>query len=406
MVASGVKRHRDTHVIARAADGVDLLHTALIYGGNASGKTNLIGALDVLKAHVLAPRSDLFGLPSIDRVQPFRLDPAFSDRPTRFEVEFIEDGVRYDYGVEMMSDRVEREWLYSYPVRKRTLFERERDTVTLGPGLRKPQAQGVLPLVPNRPAALFLSLLGEFDVEGTRAPVRWFSDRLRSVGGSRLSSLRTHALIDNEGPGRQFVLDLLRRADTGIRDLAVREETVTVPEDTLRYMQEAVGPDAHVPLEAQRVIVEFIHGDDADVHLEEEDESTGTVRLFSLAGTLYDVLRHGKVLSFDEIGTSLHPSLVRSVVGLFHSPRLNPHGAQLIATTHETSLLNPATVRPDNVWLTEKDRDGASTLYSVTDFPVRSDAAFESLYLGGGIGGLPVLAFSLLEDIDDYAPES
>lgn len=403
MVASETKRHRDTHVRSGVADGFDLLQAALIYGPNASGKTNLLLALNVLGDLVRAPRKRSRPGDPIRQIDPFRLDAATRGAPTTFEVVFSEGNVRYRYGLVLTSARVEEEWLYAYPVRERLMFERHGSVVELGPTLRTPEAKSVLRLVANRPEAPFLSLLGEFDVEESRPAVSWLTRRLRAVGGADFPDVFTKQMMRTSPGAHRFVLDLLRRADTGIRDVEVHEETIEIPDAVRRALQEAV-PDSTFSSEQKKLTARFKHegGDGEDAKLDEGDESMGTLRLLALAGPLYDVLRDGLVLVVDELDESLHPDLVRALVGLFHSPALNPSGAQLIATTHDTSLLDNRIVRPDNVWLTEKSRDGVTRIYPLSDYPVRSDAHLGKFYQQGRVGGLPVLAFSLLNDLADY----
>lgn len=405
MVASGAKRHRETHVREDVADGFDLVLSALVYGPNASGKTNLLIALDVLKALVVPPRLRETGGDPIKRVDPYRLDPELRESPTTFETVFVEDGVRYRYGVVMTQERVEEEWLYSYPVRERLMFQRFRNKIELGPTLRTPEIRSILPLVPKRANTLFLSLLGEFDIAESRPAIIWFANRLQMISGSGFPDIYSKRMLAERKGARRFIMDLLRKADTGIHDVSVNEETVDIPEPVRRLMMESVGQRPDIPEEVKQITLQFAHrgGEQPQAVLDESDESMGTMQLLALAGPLYDVLRDGLVLLVDELDTSLHPDLVRALVGLFHKARLNRRGAQLIATTHDTTLLDRRILRPDNVWLTEKSGSGATTLYPLTDFNVRSDSLMSKLYHQGRVGGLPALGFSLLEDIDDYA---
>lgn len=405
MVASGVDRHRDTHVREGVADGFDVLNTALVYGANASGKTNVVAALDVLKQLVTPTVLRNYPGDPLGALDPFRLDPLARSAPTTFEVIFVEKGVRYRYGTVISRERVEEEWLYSYPVRERLLFQRFGDDVEFGPTLRTGPAKSVRQLVPNRPRSLFLSLLAEFQIDEIAPVAGWFIGRLNVLIAAGFPDTYTRKLMHEDRGARQFVSDIIRYANTGIDLVTVKRviETVDVPETVARIMREMGQPAPPPEFEHVSVTFERADGEGEAVQFEEDDESMGTMRLFALAGPLYEVLRDGLVMVVDELDTSLHPDLMRVFVGLFHNPGMNPHGAQLIATTHDTSMLDREVIRPDNVWLTEKDRRGATTLYPLTDFPVRSDAAFASLYHAGRVGGLPALAFSLLDDIDDYA---
>jgi len=125
--------------------------------------------------------------------------------------------------------------------------------------------------------------------------------------------------------------------------------------------------------------------------LDLNDESQGTQKLFAFAGQWMDVLARGRVLVIDELDTSLHPLLVRHLVGLFHDPKTNPLNAQLLISTHDTTLLDPDIYRRDQIWFTEKDKLGATTLYSLSDFKPRKNEAFERGYLKGRYGAIPFI---------------
>jgi uncharacterized protein len=122
-----------------------------------------------------------------------------------------------------------------------------------------------------------------------------------------------------------------------------------------------------------------------------EDESGGTQKLFALAGPLFDILKNGSVLIVDELNRGLHPLLVRQLVALFQNPASNPHGAQLLFTTHETNLLDPDFLRRDQIWFTEKNAEQVSALFPLTEFTPRKNEAFESGYLSGRYGAVPIL---------------
>jgi AAA15 family ATPase/GTPase len=138
--------------------------------------------------------------------------------------------------------------------------------------------------------------------------------------------------------------------------------------------------------------VKFVHDSSAGSGiLDLNEESQGTQKLFAFAGPWLDVLARGKVLVVDELDTSLHPLLVRHLVGLFHNPKTNPLNAQLLISTHDTTLLDPATYRRDQVWFTEKDEHDATSLYSLAEFRPRKNEAFERGYLKGRYGALPFI---------------
>ena len=120
------------------------------------------------------------------------------------------------------------------------------------------------------------------------------------------------------------------------------------------------------------------------------DESQGTQKLFALAGPLLDILEQGRTLAIDELDRSLHPLLTQKIIQTFHDPELNKNGAQLIFSTHDTSLLSARVLRRDQVWITDKGEDQASALYPLTTFSIRKREALEKGYLSGRYGGLPI----------------
>jgi uncharacterized protein len=155
---------------------------------------------------------------------------------------------------------------------------------------------------------------------------------------------------------------------------------------------DATGRTESTQREVEIPIPKFLHSSDkgrAQFNL--GDESEGTQRLFMLAGPLFEILRTGSVLFVDELDRSLHALLVRQLIEMFQNPSLNPAGAQLVFTTHDTSLLSGDLLRRDQVWLVEKDADQASRLYPLTDFAPRKKEALERGYLSGRYGAVPVL---------------
>ena len=123
-----------------------------------------------------------------------------------------------------------------------------------------------------------------------------------------------------------------------------------------------------------------------------DQESEGTQKVFALAGLLVETLKEGKVLVVDEFDARLHPLISRAIVELFNSNETNPNNAQLIFMTHDTNLLSNKLFRRDQIWFTEKDRYGATDLYSLVEYKVRNDASFESDYIKGRYGAIPYIA--------------
>ena len=179
--------------------------------------------------------------------------------------------------------------------------------------------------------------------------------------------------------------DFLASADISISDV------LSVPRQGF-HQNIMFGPEGTQVTREEREILtpQFVHNTEhGSASFELHEESQGTQRLYALAAPVLDVLKNGRLLIVDELDSSLHPLLVRRLVRMFHQPELNPHGAQLLFTTHDTSLLDRTLFRRDQIWFTEKDRDQATRLYPLTDFSPRESEAWEKGYLIGRYGAVP-----------------
>jgi AAA15 family ATPase/GTPase len=397
LVASQGKEHWNTHTAALPGDDDRRgLRSAVVYGPNASGKTNLLLALNamkevVVKSAVAGQRGD-----AIQPIDPFRLTKEHRSASTAFEVNFITDGVEYQYGFEATREQVIEEWLYAYPKgQARRWFTRtynaNHENGAFNPGdYLKGQRKQIWEA--TRPNALFLSTAVQLNNEQLAPIFDWF----RSVAylpGRRLGSAYTAETCEDEEQ-KQRILALLSAADVGIRDMFLEEEPVDfdqLPAGLVDVIAET-GKKDQVEKALSRAI-RFQHTEEADEDglLDLEEESHGTQQLFGLAGPILDVLDDGRVLLVDEIDASLHPTMVEEVVSLFNDPATNPHGAQLLFNTHDVTLLNQDLLRRDQIWITEKFDDGASQLTPLLDFkPRKKTEALDKNYLEGRYGGLPL----------------
>ncbi len=374
-----------------------LLTTAAIYGPNASGKSNLIRAFHFMRSFVLGSTKETRAIGAID-VESFRLHTKTIDQPSHFEVVFVAGGKRYRYGFEVTKERVEEEWLFYVPrTREARLFERWGDEIKLGPSFK--EGRGLVDK--TRPNALFLSVAAQFNGPIAQQIVQWFQ-HMGVISGIQDLDIRVYTMrrfLDDPNAAKEITA-LIKRLDLGIVDLNVQEAPVAreaLPEGLPEAVQDALL--ALMDASSMKLTVATSHpiydeqgkranvvDFDLDTH-----ESEGTKKLFALAGPLVDTLKNGRVLVVDELDARLHPLLTREIVSLFNSPRTNPKHAQLIFTTQDTNLLDNRFLRRDQVWFTEKDRQGASHLYSLVEFKVRNDAAFEKDYVRGRYGAIPYL---------------
>ncbi|QUQ63082.1 AAA family ATPase [Kutzneria sp. CA-103260] len=341
--------------------GESLLPVAAVYGPNASGKSNVAAALRWLRdavAHSLRTWEE--DIPT----EPFAFGP-WPSRPTEFAYEAVIDGVRFEYLLELNARRVEFEALFHYPEKKRRrIFERVGTELKLQRGLGA--LSGTRELLTDR--TLALSVARRFD----EPLVSSFADELIRIAVEGLFAQpktwhqRTVEWFE-AGDDRSQSLALLRLADLGIDDVVL-----DAPERGLRRIW-------------------FVHNTAAgSAPLNIIEESKGTLAWFRLIGPVLTALRHGSLLLCDELDASLHPTLSAQLIDLFHDPVINPRGAQLVFTSHDTSLLNH--LNRDEVWLTEKNPDGSTRLGALADFAgerVRKSQNLETAYLHGRFGALP-----------------
>lgn len=388
LIASGDKELATTHLAPTGLKSAPhALRTAVVYGPNASGKSSLLRALDYLRA-VVAESATVIQPGQTYNVQPFKLDAASARQPTEFEITFLLSGVRHQYAFSMTAQRIVSESLLVYRSSKPTqLYSRQHvegdrydyefSTYLTGP--RKLWQES------TRPNALFLSMAAQLNSEQLGPVFNWI---VRSItflpAGATVLPDFTTAMLESE-QGRASIREFLSAADISIADVQA------VPRKGMRA-QWVIGAGGLQASQEERefLVPVFEHSTpNGSAKFELHDESEGTQRLYGLIAPVLDCLRDGRVLVVDELDSSLHTLLVRRLITMFQTPELNPNGAQLIFSTHDTSLLDHTLFRRDQIWFTEKDADQATRLYPLTDFSPRKQEAWERGYLAGRYGAVP-----------------
>jgi hypothetical protein len=372
-----------------------LLRSSVIYGANASGKSNLLRAMQFVQAFVLqsaalvppqpAPAASGPEFPPRILVPPFLLDKTTRTRPSEFEVTFVTEGVRYQYGFVVDAERVYREWLLAYPHgRPQQWYLREFDakrkdyTWEFGSKLK---GDYQVWRKATRHNVLFLSMAIQLNSEQFKPVFNWFQQKLSVVTGTtQFNPGLTFNLLD-EPKGKAELMKFLRAADLGIDDVELRTERIPPGFLQTPGVQIAGPGDGPGPQLRRMLVLHKASGLPDLVPLELPEESAGTVKLIALAGAMLKVLREGAVAFVDELDSSLHPHMVRFLINLFHSNKTNKHNAQLFFSTHDTSLLDGDLFRRDQIWFVEKDKAGASKLYSLLEFRPRKDEALGRGYL-------------------------
>lgn len=348
-----------------------LLKSATIYGANASGKSNFIKALDFFKWYVINSSKDIQAGERVN-VESFRLSSSTVEEPSYFEAIFCNTEYQYRYGFEADENMVHSEWLYQKANKKRAkeveLFYRDEDCFNIHSkfiiGKELISKQMV------RTNALLLSVAAQFNDAVAVEIVKWLNDTT-IISGSNEKNIWDLATIRlDDLKMKQRIVDFSRYADLGIENI----EKVNNAIISMHTQYDDEGNEVK--------LINFPF---------KKNESEGTIKYFSLAYPIIDALDNGKRLIIDEFDSKMHPLLTCRIIALFNSKETNPKNAQLIFTTHDTNLLSASIFRRDQIWFTQKDRFGATELYSLAEYKVRNDASFEKDYLSGKYGAIPIM---------------
>ena len=387
----------------------NLLKAAAIYGPNASGKSNLIRAIRFMEMFILNSATRMNQGEKIRGITPFRLSLDSQKQPSSFEITIVVDNTRYEYGFSATADRVHDEWLIAIPPppkKRRLWFERRFDPKTNETQwvFRNPfkKADEQILKENTRDNGLVLSRGAELNIKSLHQVFLWFRENLWVFDlSARPITLmqKTAKYIKEDQTFLGRVSQMIRHADFGIDGLDVIEESVGQKKlqeiFSKKFLREA--GDMFGEEDLKKLSVQTTHrllgSEDQQLFDFELDESNGTQRFFALCGPFLDALDRGTVVVVDELECSMHPLLTRKLIELFQSPEANKRGAQLIFSTHDSTLMDPELFRRDQIRLVEKNRRGASELFSLYDFDTkdrpRNTEAFQRNYLAGRYGGVP-----------------
>ena len=339
-------------------DGINLklLKSAVVFGANASGKSNLIKALHFFKDFVFNSFKALQSDEKIS-VEPFRLNAVSAKEPSMMEMVMGVEGSIFRYGFEVTPTAVCKEWLYRKACKPRSkeieLFYRENDQFNVH--AKYSQAQELVNKKMIRDNALLLSTLAQFNDPTAVLLIRWLGET-QCLTEQDETNIWKDALKHLDDPNmRRRIVAFSQFADLGLDDIEKVNKT----------------GDVSFPFEV--------------------NESEGTLKYFAFAYPILHALDTGTRLIIDELGAKLHPTLLDHIVGLFNNATTNPRNAQLIFSTHDTNLLSSHLFRRDQIWFTQKDIYGASRLFSLAEYKVRSNAPFERDYLLGKFGATPII---------------
>lgn len=377
MVAgSGAELEQNTFTIDNN-DQLRLLRAAGIYGANAAGKSNILNALFFMRFFIVTWPSDSRAGDPIP-VLPFLFNNARFSQPSEFEIHFIKDRIRYQYGFTLNQERVLEEWLFAYPLGKpqkwfsRVYHENKYDWKFSNRFKINNQVSDL-----TRDNVLFLSTAINFNNAQLTPVFDLFLNEYRFIDLSNNSdlSIRKCALYLQDPETKSLVLSLMNCVDPSISDILIDEHSNDPGADLSSDM--SMGDMGKISFIHHGKRLSFIH------------ESAGTKNIFSLVIRWLEILRIGGLVIIDEINNSLHPLLSRFLLGFICNSSINKTNTQLIFTSHDTSLLDNTLLRRDQIWFVEKDKKHATHLYSLTDFSPRKNEAYEKAYLHGRYGAVP-----------------
>lgn len=358
-------------MIALSDTGLMLLRSAVIYGANASGKSNVLKAMAFYRHFITDSFKNSQAGEAID-VENFRLNATSIYEPTTMEATFIVGDFIYRYGFEVDSKVVRSEWLYQRTNKKRAkeieIFYRTEEETSVhqkSPLLLELENKRMV-----RDNALLLSAAAQFNEPKAVNILQWMND-IRVIFGNEEEKLWNQAIksLDDENL-RLRITNFAQYADLGIDSIVKIDNRIV--SNHRQFDDEG--------RETNNVAFSF-----------SGNESEGTIKYFSLSYPIIDTLDNGKLLIIDALDSKLHPLLVRKIISLFNSAKTNPKGAQLLFTTHDTFLLSAGMFRRDQIWFTQKDSFGATEAYSLVEYKVRSNTLFERDYLLGKYGATPII---------------
>jgi hypothetical protein len=385
-----------------------LLKSALVFGANASGKSNFIRAFGMLRDVVLHSQTvlDEQQCPTKHLI-PFLLAQDTHDQPSVMEVVFYEDGLRYRYGLEVQAGKIAGEWLYYTPkLRETLLFERDSQAVEFNKqGF--PEAAALVKsgqLQQTRDTVPFVSVLATRNGTHSMKLVNWFN-RLSIISGTQEHGYMgfTVDLMQKDKDFKRWllgVLDHFQIEDLNFVEVEAPQVNFDLPDDEteLSDLLSSLNRFSKKQKSVELLVTKRVNTASGEQHVQFplSIESEGTKKLIHLLGPIYHSIMNKRILIIDELEAKFHTLLTRYLFRLYHQH--NQSGSQIIAAAHDTSLMNTQDFRRDQIWFVDKNELGSSELYSLVEFKERARQLKQQYgpdYLAGAFG-----AVSLFDNFD------
>lgn len=373
-----------------------ILKTAVVYGHNSFGKSNIFKAiedmLDVIK-NCTNPSYKV-------NIDCFKLDDFSRNNPSFFELTIVLGEITYRYGFEILGNKVHKEWLYKKNIREVNVFNRGgTSSESIKPSTSYSSLKKYIKF--TRDEELFLSSIVKLNEQGElRTLYNYILSDIKIISGDSINKSTTSFILSDRSWYRDKVIKAMQSADLGIEDIEITEEEEDIeslPSYYRNYLKERLSGELGDKNALIRMYETFKHKvydkNNKQIGVEsfsvDESESQGTIKLYSLIGPIIDALENGYVLFVDELDSKLHHLITKYIIDLFHDLSININNAQLIFNTHDMYLLKENIFRKDQVYFTDKNKYGESTLYSLGDFKgLDNKANILSHYLAGNFGSL------------------
>lgn len=410
------------YYIVEPIPGLKLLKLLVIYGPNASGKSTLLKALEFLR--------DLSVYPAKTKNKPLNFEPFLFDntskkKTTVLKIAFVVNKIRYNYEVEFTKDYILKERLqYAPKSRLGDLYIRETDKrnqlskVSFGSTV-KASAKDITLIEGN--TLWNNTVIGAFnktnvDIPELRQVLNWFQESLMSEvePNTDLFGWTTNK-VDSDQSFKGSVIEIIKKADIQINGLDVNKKERELDDKIISQLSSLLSlneiKDISTTKRIKTIDVIFKHlvrdakGKESTHDLPRDQESRGTIRYYGLSGVLSTIIKENKIVTIDELETSLHPDLMKHFLLVFLA---NSHQSQMILTTHNVFLLDDREVlRNDAIWFTQKKNNVSTELYSLADFDastIRKNASIINSYKTGKLGAKPELGNIFI--IDDNGKNS
>lgn len=397
LVATDLKGNQEN--IMEIEDGFSLLKTAGIYGANASGKSNILHAINFVGRFIINSFKNTQEGDSIG-VLPFKLDEVSDKNPSFFEIVFLMNDQLVKFGFEATMEKVCREWLY---IDEEEIYFRTEQTYTSQVFSNDSSIEVKWEM--TRDNVLFLSVLASTNTDFAKKIVNYFNVKVNVISGLHLKHARySKKLLKEQDLLADDMVAFLKQLDVNIQGLEIEQrrynildtEGVDIPESVKNMIEldEMEIMTKHNVYNQIGEIVSHLHFPASEL------ESNGTNQLIALSGPIAHTLENGGVLLIDEMDAQLHPLLSKSIIQLFNSRETNKKNAQLIITTHNIANLSHDLFRRDQIWFVEKDLKERSHLVSLVEYQLETNqytAAqdYSEDYLKGKYGAIPILSHEI-----------